>query len=113
VAAVVFIAWALLGICFLTGTWLPAHTPHLAQDSQTQPATWRLLSLLQPSGPRRLLEVRLVPSPPVLSSRTVPPVLLISASRHLLQVPSGRILLSHLRTCKDRIDQDQNGGWKY
>lgn len=59
ITAAVFIAWAILGVCFLTSTWLPHHKPQLVQEGQSQAATWRLLSLLQPGSPRRLLQVPL------------------------------------------------------
>jgi hypothetical protein len=59
ITAVVFIAWAILGVCFLTGTWLPHHEPQLVPEGQSQAGNWRLLSLLQPGSPRRLLEVPL------------------------------------------------------
>ncbi|EIE18865.1 hypothetical protein COCSUDRAFT_59793 [Coccomyxa subellipsoidea C-169] len=60
--AAFFIAWAILGICFLTGAWLPQHEPDLMHvdlgsgEGQSQAASWRLLSLLHPGNPRRLLK---------------------------------------------------------
>ncbi|CAL8463856.1 g3391 [Coccomyxa elongata] len=54
--AAVFIAWAILGVCFLIGTWLPHHSADLAQGVQPPAASWRLLSMLGTSNPRHLLE---------------------------------------------------------
>ncbi|BDA48974.1 hypothetical protein COCOBI_13-0840 [Coccomyxa sp. Obi] len=52
----IFTAWAILGVCFLMGTWLPHHSADLAQGVQSPAASWRLLSMLRTSTPRHLLE---------------------------------------------------------
>ncbi len=57
--AAFFIAWAILGVCFLMGTWLPHHSADLAQGVQSSAATWRILSMLRSGTPRHLLEVLL------------------------------------------------------